>query len=138
MQKTISLKLLPAEAADESKIKTYIARAEAIAVTAVTGYTILRYSIDARGKQPWINLSVKAFINERYHDRDVPVFNFKDVKNALHRVIIIGAGPAGLFAALQLIEYGIKPVILERGKDVQARRRDLGILNKEGIINPER
>jgi len=137
MQKTISLKLLPAEAADESKIKTYIARAEAIAVTSVTGYTILRYSIDARGKQPWISLSVRAFINEPYHDRNLPVFNFKDVKNALHRVIIIGAGPAGLFTALQLIEYGIKPVILERGKDVKARRRDLAILNKEGIINPE-
>ncbi|MEJ0104059.1 MAG: FAD-dependent monooxygenase [Bacteroidota bacterium] len=137
MQKTILLKLLPAEAADESKIKTYIARAEAITVSSVTGYTILRHSIDARGKQPWINLSVQAFINEPYHDRNLPGFNFKNVKKALHSVIIIGAGPAGLFTALQLIEYGIKPVIVERGKDVKARRRDLAILNKEGIVNPE-
>jgi len=64
-------------------------------------------------------------------------FHFRDVKNASKRVIIIGAGPAGLFAALQLIEKGIKPIILERGKDVRARRRDLAILNKEGEINPE-
>ena len=64
-------------------------------------------------------------------------FNFGDVSHAKKKVIIIGAGPAGLFAALQLIEKGIKPIILERGKDVKSRRRDLAVLNKEGIINPE-
>ena len=64
-------------------------------------------------------------------------FNFKDVSKAEKKVIIIGAGPAGLFAALHLLEQGIKPIILERGKDVRSRRRDLAVLNKEGIINPE-
>jgi uncharacterized FAD-dependent dehydrogenase len=64
-------------------------------------------------------------------------FHFRDVRNARYSVIIIGAGPAGLFAALQLIEKGIKPLILERGKDVRARRRDLAMLNKEGEVNPE-
>jgi uncharacterized FAD-dependent dehydrogenase len=137
MQKTVSLKLHPAEAADESKVKTYIARSEAINVSAVTGYTILKHSIDARAKQSWVNLSLRAFINEPWHPRNLPEFNFKNVKNALHTVIIIGAGPAGLFTALQLLEYGIKPIILERGKDVKERRRDLATLNKKGIVNPE-
>jgi uncharacterized protein len=137
MQKNISLKLLPSEAGNSILIKQYIAKAEAVSVSAVSGFTILKHSIDARGRQPWINLSLKAFINEPFQPRELLPFNFRDVKNAGNRVIIIGAGPAGLFAALQLIEKGIKPIILERGKDVRARRRDLAILNKEGEVNPE-
>lgn len=137
MQKTISLKLLPSEAANQTLVKEYIARAEAVSVSAISGYLVLKQSIDARGRQPWINLSLKAFINEPFQSRGIIPFHFKEVTNAGSRVIIIGAGPAGLFAALHLIESGIKPIILERGKDVRARRRDLAILNKEGEINPE-
>jgi uncharacterized FAD-dependent dehydrogenase len=137
MQKTISLKLLPSEAANEILIKEYIARAEAVKQSAVSGFTILKQSVDARSKQVWINLSLKAYINEPFQPRELMPFNFPDVKNAPVQVLIIGAGPAGLFAALQLIEKGIKPIILERGKDVKARRRDLAILNKEGEVNPE-
>jgi uncharacterized protein len=137
MQKTISLKLLPSEAADEEQVKKHIAQSEAVNLSAVTGYTILKHSIDARGKQPRINLSVNAFIHEPYKRRELIHFDFKKVNHAQKKVIIIGAGPAGLFAALCLIEYGIKPIILERGKDVKARRRDLAVLNKEGIVNPE-
>ena len=137
MQKTISLKLLPSEAANEILIKQYLAKAEAVEVSAISGYTILKHSIDARGKQPWINLLLKAYINEPFQERELLSFHFQDISNSPDRVIIIGAGPAGLFAALQLIEKGIKPIILERGKDVRARRRDLAILNKEGEVNPE-
>ena len=64
-------------------------------------------------------------------------FFFHDVSKAERKVLIVGAGPAGLFAALKLIEAGIQPIILERGKDIRARRRDLAILNKSGIVNPE-
>jgi uncharacterized FAD-dependent dehydrogenase len=137
MHKNISLRLLPSEAADENLLKKYIADAVAVQVSAVSGFTILKQSIDARGRQPRINLTLKAFINEPFQPRELLQFDFKDVRKASNRVIIIGAGPAGLFAALQLIENGIKPILLERGKDVRARRRDLAILNKEGIINPE-
>ena len=137
MQKIISLKLLPSEAGSPILIKQYLAKAEAVSVSAVSGFTIFKHSIDARGRQPWINLSLKAFINEPFQPRELLPFDFRDVKNSFIRVIIIGAGPAGLFAALQLIEKGIKPIILERGKDVRARRRDLAILNKEGEVNPE-
>lgn len=137
MQKTVTLKLLPSEAANEVLVKKHIAQAEAVKADAVTGYNILKHSIDARGRQPWINLSVKAFINEPFQNRESTHFTFQDINKAKRTVIIIGAGPAGLFAALQLIESGIKPILLERGKDVRARRRDLAILNKEGEVNPE-
>lgn len=137
MQKTISLKLLPSEAANEAIVKKYIAKAETVTVSAVSGFTILKQSIDARGKQAWVNLSLKVYINEPFVPRELLQFHFQDVTNAINRVIIIGAGPTGLFAALQLLEKGIKPIILERGKDVRARRRDLAILNKVGEVNPE-
>jgi uncharacterized FAD-dependent dehydrogenase len=137
MQKTITLKLLPSEAASELSVKQYLSKTEAVRLSEISGYTILKQSIDARGRQAWVNLTVLAYINEPYHTRDLIPFSLKDVKNAPKRVIIVGAGPAGLFAALKLAESGIKPIILERGKDVRARRRDLAILNKEGEINPE-
>ncbi len=137
MVKNITLKLLPSEAANQQLVKEYIAKAESVDFAAVSGYITLKHSIDARGRQPWINLSLNAFINEPFRPRELLSFDFKDVKNANKQVLIIGAGPAGLFAALYLIEKGIKPIILERGKDVRARRRDLAILNKEGVVNPE-
>jgi uncharacterized protein len=137
MQKIITLRLLPGEAASEQMVAEYIARNEGVKTTSVTGFTILKQSIDARGKQPWIQLSLKAYINEPYHQREMLSFSFKDVSHSTHKVIIIGAGPAGLFAALRLLEAGIKPIILERGKNVRDRRRDLALLNKQGIINPE-
>ena len=137
MQKDISFKLLPSEAASDQSIKQYISKAESVRLSAISGYHILKQSIDARSKLTWVNLTVHAFINEPFRQRSLISFDFKDVSKAKYRVIIIGAGPAGLFAALQLIEKGIKPIILERGKEVRARRRDLAILNKKGLINPE-
>ncbi len=137
MQKNISLKLLPSEAIDEAAIKKLIAKTSGNKIKDIPGYHILRRSVDARGKTIYINLTVNAFINEPFQQRSIQQFQFKDVCNAKKKVVIIGAGPAGLFAALKLLEQGIKPVILERGKDVRTRRRDLAILNKDGIINPE-
>ena len=137
MQKKISIQLLPSEAADETIIKKYVAAASAVPVSSVTGYNTIKKSIDARRKQVWINLSLQVFINEPYKKREVQQFHFDEIKKSKKTVVIAGAGPAGLFAALKLIEKGIKPIILERGKDVRARRRDLAILNKDGLINPE-
>jgi len=137
MQQKISLKILPSDAANDVAMIEKIAHAVGKKTTEISGYELLKRSIDARGKTVWINLTLNAFINEPFHRRTLQKFDFKDVNNSSKKVIIIGAGPAGIFAALQLIEYGIKPIILERGKEVRARRRDLAILNKEGIINPE-
>lgn len=137
MQQKISLKLLPSEAADEAVIKKLLASSAGKKPNEIKGFHILKRSIDARGKTIWINFTVNAFINEPFYKREIQEFHFADVSKAGKTVIIIGAGPAGLFAALKLIEQGIKPIILERGKDVRARRRDLALLNKKGIINPD-
>lgn len=135
MQQQLTIKLLPSQAASEDSIKTYIADYLSIEVSAVSGLIVIKRSIDARSKQPSILLTVKVFINEPFHKREVEKLQLRDVSNASAKVVIAGAGPAGLFAALKLIEQGVKPVILERGKDVRSRRRDLAALNKEGIIN---
>ncbi len=137
MQKKISLKLLPSEAGQEAIIKKYIASAESLQLNKINGFHIIKSSIDARGRQPWISLQVNAFIDEPFTARQKINFTFKDVSRASSRVIIVGAGPAGIFAALRLLEAGIKPILLERGKDVRSRRRDLARLNKEGEVNPE-
>lgn len=137
MQQKIALKLLPSEVADEATIRAAIAKATGKKETGISGFQILKQSIDARGRSIWMNLTVNAFIDEPFQQRSIQQFNFKQVGKASKKAIIIGAGPAGLFAALQLLELGIKPILLERGKDVRARRRDLAILNKEGIVHPD-
>lgn len=136
MIKQIALSLSPAEAADELSVKKAASLEAGISTQQLTGYNILKRSIDARGRQVKIILQLQVFINEKVVLP--PSFDpkLKDVTHAPH-VVIIGAGPAGLFAALRLISLGIKPIILERGKDVRSRRRDLAAMNKEGIVNPE-
>jgi len=137
MQQKFSFKLLPSEAVNNDIIKKLLASAAGKKKEAISGFYIEKKSIDARGKTIWVNISVHAFIDEPFQQRPFLHFDFKSVNKVLKKVIIIGAGPAGLFAALQLLEKGIKPIILERGKDVRARRRDLAVLNKNGIINTE-
>lgn len=137
MKKHFKLKLKPSEAANDNYLKKIVAAEAGYSPSEISGYTILKKSIDARSKQVYINLSIEAFIREPYLQREKRNIQFRNVHNSKKQVIIVGAGPAGLFAALQLIEKGVKPVILERGKDVKSRRRDLAVLNKQGIINPD-
>lgn len=138
MQQQISLKLKPEEAAQTELVHQLIAQSIGVNHSAVIGYRTLKQSIDARSRQQvWINLTLQAYINEPFIARERISVPLETIPSKAKSVIIIGAGPAGLFAALELIELGIKPIILERGKDVKARRRDLAVLNKEGIINPD-
>jgi len=137
MQQQITLRILPSQASNQLIIHEQIARSLAVPANSVNGFYILKQSIDARSRQPWVNVIVNAFINEPVQQRASINFEFKDVRSATKQTIIVGAGPAGLFAALRLIELGIKPILVERGKDVRARRRDLAVLNKEGEVNPE-
>ncbi len=137
MQQQVTLRLTPSEALDEQAITSTIAAHLNKSASDISGHFVLKRSIDARGKQAWVNLTVKAFINEPFQQREVRRVQLQQVHSAKHKVVIVGAGPAGLFAALYLIERGIQPIILERGKDVKARRRDLATLNKAGVVNPE-
>ncbi len=137
MQRTLTIKLLPSEANQPETIKHLLAEACGVTEENISGFNIIKKSIDARGRQVWIQLSLKVFIDEPYVPVHLIPLQLKDVRHANRKVVIVGAGPAGLFAAIKLIECGIKPIILERGKDVRARRRDLAVLNKKGLVNPE-
>jgi len=137
MQKNVTLRLAPTESNNVDAIKRYVAAYAGVDSSKVSGYYTVKKSLDARSRQIWVNLTVSASIDEPFVGRPTIEFHFPDVRNALKKTVIVGAGPAGLFAALKLIESGIKPIIVERGKDVKSRRRDLAILNKEGIIHPD-
>jgi uncharacterized FAD-dependent dehydrogenase len=137
MQKKISLRLSPDASINPDTIKAYIARNEAVKTASVTGFYPLKRSIDARSRKPIVNLTVMATLDEPFIARTIEPLITSDVHRSLKRTVIIGAGPAGLFAALELLEQGIKPIVLERGKPVRERRRDLAKLNKEGIVDPE-
>lgn len=138
MQQKISLKLTPTEAANDAIISSYIAASLSINVNQVTGFYKLKESIDARSRhQIWFNITIQAFIDEPFQKRTIQQIQFNHLSTLSKSVIIVGAGPAGLFAALKLLELGIKPIILERGKNVRDRRRDLAAMNKHGIVNPE-
>src|SRR5450432_2268360 len=137
MQKKIQIKIEPLIAHDEQIIRDLLAKEAGCNEDAITGFHLLKRSLDARSKFPQMLITAEVFINEPFQKRKAIQQPEKDVSSAKHTVIIIGAGPAGLFAALSLIRSGIRPLILERGKDIRARRRDLASLNKEGFINPE-
>lgn len=137
MQQTLQLKLLPAQTATDHSIREHAAQAIGCPIKDISGFHLLKRSIDARGRSPHIILTIQVFIREPFIERELPLAHFPDVSKTTKQVIIIGAGPAGLFAALTLIQKGIRPILLERGKDIRARRRDLALLNKNGIINPE-
>lgn len=135
MQKEIEIALNPEEIQDENKILIEGSKKLRVPLETISGFHIRKRSIDARGKQVLFRIRVVYFVNEPV---DKPHFHtpLKNVSQG-SPIIIIGAGPAGLFAAYKCLERGLKPIILERGKSVQERRRDLAKINREGIINSE-
>lgn len=136
MIQSIQLLLSPEAADDEQQIKSKIASVTGLKPERISGYRISRRSIDARGRSVKIQLMVDVFVDEAI--KDAPVFD-PELKHVTGKepVLIVGAGPAGLFAALRLITLGFKPIVIERGKDVRSRRRDLAAMNKDGVVNPE-
>lgn len=124
---------------NEELVQQAVSRAAGIPVSEMSGFQELKRSIDARNRNIKFNLRVRIYAKDEKPEEHHPKFErreFQDISKAEH-VVIVGAGPAGLFAALQLIEQGIKPIIIERGKNVRDRRRDLAAINKEHIVNPE-
>lgn len=137
MQKTLDIVLLPEEAANEEFIAQRIYGELGLKSSDVLKIRVLKRSIDARSRrQVKVNLRVQAFINEDVIPQRITNPEYKNVANA-KPVIIVGAGPAGLFAALRFLELGIKPIVIERGKNVKDRRRDLAAINRMQTVNPE-
>jgi len=136
MKKEINLTLRPEEAYDERVLEGIVLKEANVGAKDEVQYRVVRRSIDARGRQVKVNVGVEVFVNETPPARLSQTFDYPNVSNA-NPIIIVGAGPAGLFAALRAIELGVKPILIERGKDVRARRRDLAAINKEHKVNPE-
>ena len=130
------IRVLPQVAASTSAIKEYIAREKGIDARTIKDVRVLKRSIDARHRQIFVNLSVRTFINELPSDDGFEMVVYPDVSEA-PRVIVVGEGPAGLFAALRLVELGLCPIVVERGKDVRNRKTDLAQITKTHKINTE-
>jgi hypothetical protein len=143
MNTTIELYLTPEEAFLPEKTQVRLAEKLQLNVDKISDWKIRKKSIDARKANIIIRLVIEYTLkgDETAKLPIVPLFEntitYKECSNAQHEVIIIGCGPAGMFAALRLLESGIRPVILERGKAVRERRRDLAAINKERIVNPD-
>lgn len=135
MQKEIEITLAPEQVSNDQIILKNLSKALNVQIQTITGFKILKRSIDARSRKVIYRLQVRAYINEVIEEQSS---NYSYPKiNSNKTVIIVGAGPAGLFAALQCLENGIKPILVERGKDVKQRRRDLAAINKQGLVNTE-
>ena len=136
MPTTVLLKLNNADANNDAIIKKTICNQ--LKVTNISSYKIIKKSIDARSRIVWVNLTLLVHLpQEKIITETIQKYIFEKLKPNAKQVVVIGAGPAGIFAALQLIQLGIQPLVLDRGKDVRSRRRDLAVLNKEGILNTE-
>ncbi|MEW6469313.1 MAG: FAD-dependent protein [Bacteroidota bacterium] len=136
MIRELSLAVLPEEDAGENILKDICARECGIPSQRISGIRKLKRSIDARSRTVRIQLKLEVYIDEPAPAKKTVKRSYPDV-SAARPVLIIGCGPAGMFAALRLIELGRKPIILERGKDVRSRRRDLAALNRMHIVNPD-
>lgn len=135
MQKDIEIKVAPENLDNTAVILHTLAGALNIKSSNITDFHVLKRSIDARSRVVIYRLQVRVFIDEEA-PKEKPAPAYPNVAGQ-KPVIIVGAGPAGLFAALQCIQNGMKPIVLERGKDVKQRRRDLAAINKQGLVNTE-
>ena len=130
------IRVLPEQAANELAVKEFLATDKGLDARSVTHVRVLKRSIDARQKRVMVNLKVRVYIGEQPEDDEYVRTEYRNVEGC-PQAIVVGAGPGGLFAALRLIELGVRPVVVERGKDVHARRADIAQISRSHTVDPE-
>lgn len=136
MYKEIQIRLTPEQAVDDMACKKEISNVMEVSVSSITAFRPIKRSIDARKRQIMIQMTCGVWIDEEPEPLTLHLPGYKDVRNA-PSVVVVGAGPGGLFAALRLVELGLRPIVVERGKDVSTRKVDLAQLQRTHIVNPE-
>lgn len=130
------LRILPEQAASEQSLKQYISREKGLDVRTINAIRILKRSIDARQRTIYVNLTIRVFVNETPSEEEFERTDYPNVEGH-PAVIVVGAGPGGLFAALKLIELGLRPIVVERGKNVRERKEDLARISREHKVDAE-
>ena len=130
------LRILPEQAASEQSLKQYISREKGLDVRTIDAIRILKRSIDARQRTIYVNLTIRVFVNETPSEEEFVRTDYPNVEGR-PAVIVVGAGPGGLFAALKLIELGLRPIVVERGKNVRERKEDLARISREHKVDAE-
>ena len=136
MTQEYQLRILPEIAANEQKLKEYLSKEKDLNLRDITATRILKRSIDARQRTIFVNLKVRAYIKEMPQEDEYERTIYNNVEGK-PQVIVVGAGPGGLFAALRLVELGLRPIVIERGKDVRERKKDLAQISREHTVDPE-
>ncbi len=136
MTKEYQIRVLPVVAASENAIKRYLAEEQGIDQRTINSVRVLKKSIDARQRTIFVNLKIRVYINEVPQDDEYEHTEYQNVEDR-PQVVVVGEGPGGLFASLRLIELGLRPVVLERGKDVRERKMDLAQITKTQKVDPE-
>ena len=136
MIQELNLRVLPEVAANEDKLRAWVAREVGFEVSAIEAVRVLRRSIDARQRVIQVNLKVRAYIHELPSDPEFAKVEYGDVRNG-KTVVVVGAGPGGLFAALRLIELGMRPIVVERGKNVRERKKDIAQISRLQVVDEE-
>ena len=130
------IRVLPEQAANEQNIKSFISKDKGIDARTIKAIRVLKRSIDARQRTIFVNLKVRVYINEIPQDEEFVRTTYQNVEGK-PQVIVVGAGPGGLFAALRLIEHGLRPIVVERGKNVRDRKVDIAKISREHKVDPE-
>lgn len=130
------IRVLPEQAVNEQAIKRYLIEEKGLNALSLTAARVLKRSIDARQRTIYVNLTVRAYINEQPSDDEYVTTDYPNVEGK-PQAVVVGAGPGGLFAALRLIELGIRPVVVERGKNVHDRRKDIALISREQMVDSE-
>jgi uncharacterized FAD-dependent dehydrogenase len=136
MIKELQLRILPEEASNEQSLRRVVGRETGEAPEAIRAIRVLKRSVDARQRTVYVNVSLRVFINEEPAENIYKTIEYKDVSGG-KSVVVVGEGPGGLFAALRLIELGLRPVVIERGKNVRERKKDIALISREHRVAPD-